>query len=64
MVDEEVVEGMDWLVESDFEVEHPVVQVVAMPEHHDQPELDWHGYASDVLYSHCMSGMFDHSQQN
>jgi len=63
-VDEEVVGEMDQLVELGFVVGLPFVQVVVILEHYDQLDLDWHGYVSDVLYNHCMFGMFDHSQQN
>ena len=53
IVDEEVVEGMDQLVELGFVVGPPVVQVVVMLEHYDQLDqldLDWHGYISDVVF--------------
>jgi hypothetical protein len=39
-----------------------VVQVVVRLRQLHQLHLDWHGYVSDVLYNHCMFGMFGHSQ--
>jgi hypothetical protein len=57
MVDKEVVEGVDQLVGF-------VVQVIVMLEQLHQLHLDQHSCISDMLCSHYMFGMFNHSQQN